>query len=55
MTDHGELDDADIPQVLGEMVIRMVDQLKFAPGANALTGFAIDDVQYELTIKVKPS
>ena len=53
MKDHGELEDAETAQVLGALVVRAVDQLKFAAGAQAKTSFSIDGVEYEITVQAK--
>lgn len=56
MKDHGMLDDDETIQVLGEMLIRMRDQLRFtSPGASALTGFSIDGEAYEIRLTRKVS
>lgn len=52
MRDHGELDDIETNSAIGELVNRMVEQLRFAPGALAKTSFEIDGVQYEVTLRM---
>lgn len=50
MKDHGHLDEHEQNQVIGELVNRMVEQLRFAPGAIAKTTFEIDGVTYEIAL-----
>ncbi len=51
MKDHGELDEFEQAQVLGELLETMRQRLEFAPVCTAKTDFVIDDVVYEVTLK----
>lgn len=51
MKDHGELDEYEVNQAIGELVNRMMEQLRFAPGALAKTTFEIDGVEYEVSLR----
>ena len=56
MKDHGELEDAETAQVLGALVIRAVEHLRFCTaGAQAKANFSIDGVAYEITVEGKPA
>lgn len=52
MKDHGDLDDHETAQALGEMLERMRQALGFTvQGAVATTGFQVDGVAYEVTLR----
>ncbi len=51
MTDHGELDDFEVAQVIGEKLMEMRQTLDFTgPGAIASSDLRINDVAYRMTI-----